>query len=240
MARAVSSTVPSTTCAPRGRPLPGPPTPPPPPAPVPTRPTTTPSACASRCGPAWRPVAARSRRAPAPPPWGASTWPSTAAGRERFLRVLATDFVVDHDAVAGAAEALRRTAGSAARRQAEQSLRAALDPPRVRLLTQFNELPEGVKFLVDMRAELLPPARHDAKLKALDDDLRSLLATWFDVGFLELRRITWDSGSAALLEKLMAYEAVPRHRKLGRPQEPARFGTAAVSLISIRACRTSP
>ena len=78
----------------------------------------------------------------------------------------------------------------------------------MRLLTQFNGLPEGVKFLVDMRGELLPLARRDSGLKSLDEDLKTLLGTWFDVGFLELRRITWDSASAALLERLIAYEAV--------------------------------
>jgi malonyl-CoA decarboxylase len=31
-----------------------------------------------------------------------------------------------------------------------------------------------------------------------------LLAGWFDVGFLELARITWDA-PAALLEKLIVY-----------------------------------
>jgi malonyl-CoA decarboxylase len=37
--------------------------------------------------------------------------------------------------------------------------------------------------------------------------MRRLLAAWFDVGFLDLRRITWAS-PAQLLEKLIAYEAV--------------------------------
>ena len=75
------------------------------------------------------------------------------------------------------------------------------------LLRQFNALPEGVKFLVDRRAELLGIAGQDAALRGLADDLRDLLANWFDIGFLELRRITWES-PAALLEKLIAYEAV--------------------------------
>ncbi len=51
-------------------------------------------------------------------------------------------------------------------------------------------------------------ANPDPSLKALDNDLKGLLSRWFDVGFLELRRITWDNASAALLEKLIAYEAV--------------------------------
>jgi malonyl-CoA decarboxylase len=50
-------------------------------------------------------------------------------------------------------------------------------------------------------------ARKDATLAALDGDLRRLLSSWFDIGFLELRRITW-SAPATLLEKLINYEAV--------------------------------
>ena len=67
--------------------------------------------------------------------------------------------------------------------------------------------PKGVKFLVDRRAELIGIAGQDPALRGLADDLRDLLANWFDIGFLELRRITWES-PAALLEKLIAYEAV--------------------------------
>jgi len=75
------------------------------------------------------------------------------------------------------------------------------------LLRQFNALPEGVKFLVDRRAELIAINGDNPALRGLADDLRDLLANWFDIGFLQLQRITWDS-PAALLEKLMAYEAV--------------------------------
>jgi malonyl-CoA decarboxylase len=59
-----------------------------------------------------------------------------------------------------------------------------------------------------MRAELLSFLRKNPGLALLEDDLKGLLATWFDVDFLELKRITWDTASGALLEKLTAYEAV--------------------------------
>jgi malonyl-CoA decarboxylase len=129
-----------------------------------------------------------------------------AAGRERFLKLLALEFDVDHAAVAAEGERLAR-AEESERGDLERELRRALEPPRIRLLAQFNELPEGVKFLVDMRAELIRLAPHDAELAALELDLKALLAGWFDVGFLELRRITWEA-PAALLEKLIVYEAV--------------------------------
>src|SRR5712691_6767922 len=130
-----------------------------------------------------------------------------AAGRERFLRLLAAEFDTDRDLVDSHCVALAAAADPAARAAAEHALRAALTPPRVTLLRQFNALPEGVKFLVDRRAELLALGNGDIALRGLADDLKELLANWFDIGFLELRRITWDS-PAALLEKLMAYEAV--------------------------------
>lgn len=130
-----------------------------------------------------------------------------AAGRERFLRLLAEEFDADHGAVDRQCAAVLEMTDPAARAAAERALRAALNPPRVNLLRQFNALPEGVKFLVDRRAELTALAGGDPALRGLADDLRDLLANWFDIGFLELRRITWDS-PAALLEKLMAYEAV--------------------------------
>ncbi len=127
-------------------------------------------------------------------------------GRERFLRILAEGFDVDRAAVDASCAALVGKDG-AERLRAERALRRALEAPRVKLLTQFNALPEGVKFLVDMRAELMALSRDDVVLGALEQDLKALLAHWFDIGFLELRRITWEA-PAALLEKLIVYEAV--------------------------------
>jgi malonyl-CoA decarboxylase len=130
-----------------------------------------------------------------------------SAGRERFLRLLAEEFDTDHAVVDDCCKLVAAAIDPPARAAAERALRVALTPPRVTLLRQFNALPEGVKFLVDRRAELLEVSRGDPILRGLADDLRDLLANWFDIGFLELRRIAWDS-PASLLEKLMAYEAV--------------------------------
>jgi malonyl-CoA decarboxylase len=128
-------------------------------------------------------------------------------GRQRFLAILATDFDTDPLAVGAAAAALEDMQDWRERKNGERRLRVALEPPRRRLLTQFNALPEGVKFLVDMRGELLDLAREEPTLAVVEADLKDLLASWFDIGFLELRRIAWDT-PAAILEKLIAYEAV--------------------------------
>ena len=151
-------------------------------------------------------VAARARAADL----GRTYLALNATGRERFLYMLASEFDIDR----AAADALSQRLPMAERDERpalEQALRDALEPPRVKLLTQFNALPEGVKFLVDLRAELMLLARDNPVLAALENDLKSLLAGWFDVGFLELRRITWDA-PASLLERLARYEAVHRVR----------------------------
>ena len=129
-------------------------------------------------------------------------------GRQRFLKLLNDDFGPNEAQVETAISDYRRAKDAAARQSAEGNMRRALEPPRLRLLRQFNDLPDGVKFLVDMRAELLSLVPHDPSLELLEQDMRHLLKSWFDIGFLELRRITWDTSSAALLEKLIAYEAV--------------------------------
>ena len=132
----------------------------------------------------------------------------SAKGRQRFLQTLATEFGIDHEAVDQAVARLQQAGDETEERaKAERALRQALQPPRLRLLTQFNALPEGFHFLVDLREELLGWRKEDPALAALERDLLSLLISWFDVGFLELRRITWDS-PASLLEKMIAYEAV--------------------------------
>ena len=130
-----------------------------------------------------------------------------AEGRERFLQLLAGEFDVDRREIDRCCNALINASGADQRAASERALRAALEPPRITLLRQFNALPEGVKFLVDRRAELIDLGQRDSLLAGLEEDLKRLLANWFDIGFLELKRITWES-PAALLEKLMAYEAV--------------------------------
>ena len=128
-------------------------------------------------------------------------------GRERFLQLLAGEFDVDRHEIDRCCKALVNASGADQRAATERALRAALEPPRITLLRQFNALPEGVKFLVDRRAELIDLGQRDTLFIGLEGDLKRLLANWFDIGFLELKRITWES-PAALLEKLMAYEAV--------------------------------
>lgn len=86
-------------------------------------------------------------------------------------------------------------------------LRAALAGSSLSILRQFNLLEDGVKFLVDLRADAIRLQSGDDALRVIDEELLSLFRDWFALGNLELRRISWQS-PAALLERLMAYEAV--------------------------------
>src|SRR5882757_3979978 len=123
------------------------------------------------------------------------------AGRRRFLLTLAHDYGLPRDAAVAAVERWRSG------KEPPRALIRSLEPPAVRLLREFVGVPQGVKFVVDLRAELLALGKGDQKARMLSEDLRPLLGAWFDVAFLDLVRIDWRA-SAALLEKLVAYEAV--------------------------------
>lgn len=81
------------------------------------------------------------------------------------------------------------------------------DEANGRLFRRFNNQPDGLRFLVDLRADMLRWRKQVSGLQALDKTLENLLSAWFDVGLLDLRRLTWDT-PASLLEKLIVYEAV--------------------------------
>jgi malonyl-CoA decarboxylase len=128
-------------------------------------------------------------------------------GRRNFLKTMVDNFCVDHEKIKKTANRLLATEDEKSFLREAGRMREVLVSPQQKLLRQFNALPQGIKFLVDLRADLLSFRASQPELDPLDRDLKDLLATWFDVGFLSVERITWQS-SAALLEKLMAYEAV--------------------------------
>ena len=144
------------------------------------------------------------RRAQAVAEWYAKAEPEER--RDMWL-LMCEQFAPDATRFKSARQRYEAAAGTAEEGQAEISLRRALVSPRTRLLQRFSVFPQGMRFLVDMRAELLPLLKADKRLLALDAELEHLFSTWFDVAFLELRRLSWDS-PASLLEKLIKYEAV--------------------------------
>jgi malonyl-CoA decarboxylase len=140
---------------------------------------------------------------------GVAAWYSKATPEERrdCWLLMSEQFAPDPARIKAAREQYEAAQGTADEAQAEIRLRRAYHSPRTRLLQRFAVFPEGLRFLVDLRAELLPHLKSDKRLLPLDADLEHLFSTWFDVAFLELRRISWDS-PASLVEKLIKYEAV--------------------------------
>ena len=140
---------------------------------------------------------------------GVAAWyvKATPEQRRDCWLLMSERFGPDSGKIKLAREQYEAALGTSEEGAAEVKLRKAFYSPRTRLLQRFAVFPEGMRFLVDLRAELLPELKSDKRLLALDAELEALFSTWFDVAFLELRRISWDS-PASLIEKLIKYEAV--------------------------------
>jgi malonyl-CoA decarboxylase len=123
--------------------------------------------------------------------------------RRNFQQFLAAEFTPDETVLRAAAESYLSQPSAAA----AALLAQAADPPRQELLRRMNMAPGGTNALVAMRKEIVGRLRDQPTLRLLESDLKHLFASWFNRGFLELRRIDWQS-PAAVLEKLIAYEAV--------------------------------
>jgi malonyl-CoA decarboxylase len=140
---------------------------------------------------------------------GVAGWYAGAALNERrdMWLLMSEQFVADAQKVKLAQAQFAAAVGTPDEAVAEVRYRRATVSPRRRLLQRFSAFPEGIRFLVDLRADMLPYLKADKRLQALDVEMEYMFSTWFDVGFLDLRRISWDS-PASLIEKLIKYEAV--------------------------------
>jgi malonyl-CoA decarboxylase len=123
--------------------------------------------------------------------------------RIHFFTSLATEFEVDSSAILQAAERYRED-GSLENLWA---INRVAEAPRQKLFRRINTAPEGTRTLVAMRGHLLDALRAHPQLRGVDSDLKHLFISWFNKGFLELRRIDWSS-PASVLEKIIHYEAV--------------------------------
>ncbi|MEO1467686.1 MAG: malonyl-CoA decarboxylase [Pseudomonadota bacterium] len=124
-------------------------------------------------------------------------------GRLDFLDAVADRFASDLAALNRAISAYIEAPGPATAR----TVHAASEPRSQQLLRLMNRAPGGTRALVAMREDLLAGLGARPGLKGLDDDFRHLFASWFNRGFLELRRVDWQT-PAAILEKIIDYEAV--------------------------------
>ncbi|XP_051917698.1 malonyl-CoA decarboxylase, mitochondrial [Hippocampus zosterae] len=130
-----------------------------------------------------------------------------------FLARLSRDFGVDHKSVSEFAGKLLHTQlrDLATILQVEDRLRYSLTPRYKQLLNHISRVEGGVKFLVDLRADVLDivssKSSESPDLRDLNGTLKSLLSEWFSVGLLKLERITWQS-PCEILQKISQYEAV--------------------------------
>jgi malonyl-CoA decarboxylase len=140
---------------------------------------------------------------------GVAGWYARASLHERrdMWLLMSEQFVADTQQAKLAQAQFAAAVGTPDEAVAEVRFRRATVSPRRRLLQRFSAFPEGFRFLVNMRADMLPHLKADKRLQALDVEMEYMFSTWFDVGFLDLRRISWDS-PASLIEKLIKYEAV--------------------------------
>ena len=78
---------------------------------------------------------------------------------------------------------------------------------RRELFMRMNMAPNGTSIIVSLREDLLKILKENRDLVSLDEDLKHLFKSWFNPGFLKLKKITWDT-KAAILEKIVKYERV--------------------------------
>lgn len=120
-----------------------------------------------------------------------------------FLLTLNRDMGTDLDAVTVAA----REFVAAPDEKLLEVLSGAISSRRKKLFSRMIVAPDGTQAIVKLREDLLHFLRSHPELKPMDDDLRELLTSWFNPGFLILKKIDWDT-EASILEKIIRYEAV--------------------------------
>ena len=131
----------------------------------------------------------------------------TTGPRIAFFEALATRFGVDRERIDAAVDAWARegTDGAAA------ELHDASEPRRQELFRRINLAPGGTAALVAMREDLMDALVRRDDLAPVDQDFVHLFSSWFNRGFLVLRRIDWST-PAIILEKVIRYEAVHQIR----------------------------
>lgn len=128
---------------------------------------------------------------------------SSALQKRSFFERLLTDFDVDDVALGEAISTYQKTPGPLA----AQKVGDCAESLRQRVFRGVNMAPGGTRAVINMREDLLTLLRDEPSLQPVDADFQHLLSSWFNRGFLELRRIDWST-PANVLEKLIVYEAV--------------------------------
>jgi len=119
------------------------------------------------------------------------------------LLLLDTAFAPDADTLSAAARSYADNPDD----DTYRALANAIEAPRQELFRRLNMAPGGTTAIVGMRQLVLARLREHPELKPFEHDLKHLLASWFNRGFLQFEQIDWRT-PAVILEKLIAYEAV--------------------------------
>jgi hypothetical protein len=135
--------------------------------------------------------------------------------KKNFFSIMSRELGTDNNGLLKAANALiaSKDREESTVVASENNLRHAITPLYEKVFMNINSQLDGMKFLVDMRKDLLDivnvskEAKSDAKLKGLSENLKNLLGQWFAIGFLQLERITWNQ-PAAILERIINYSSV--------------------------------
>jgi len=124
--------------------------------------------------------------------------------RDRFFEHLARDFSPDPKQVLASALAYAQAPGNT-----EHLIRLtqAAEPPRQELFRRLNRAPGGTAAIVRLRRALLERLPRNPALAGVEHDLLHLLSSWFNPGFLQMRKVDWTS-PAQLLEQIIHHEAV--------------------------------
>jgi malonyl-CoA decarboxylase len=121
----------------------------------------------------------------------------------RFFAALLAEFSPDPKQVLAAAKAYATEPSAANLSQ----LSIAAEPPRQELMRRLNRAPGGTGTILRMRERLLELKHEQREFDAVDWDMRHLLSSWFNPGFLQIVRVDWHT-PAYLLEQIIAHEAV--------------------------------
>ncbi len=119
------------------------------------------------------------------------------------LLLLDTAFAPDADTLSAAARSYADNPDD----DTYRALANAIEAPRQELFRRLNMAPGGTTAIVGMRQLVLARLREHPELKPFEHDLKHLLASWFNRGFLQFEQIDWRT-PAVIPEKLIAYEAV--------------------------------
>lgn len=125
-------------------------------------------------------------------------------GKLAFFEVLLNRFGFDFDRIHDSVEGLKDNPQDPV---LLRRLHAASEPRRQELIRRLNLAPGGTKALVAMREDLLNTADRHSGLQDIDRDFEHLFSSWFNRGFLVMKRMDWQT-PANILEKIIEYEAV--------------------------------